>query len=521
MWVRYIGGGDPINLTAATDLDITTNAQIGGLDIAPEGNRIAVMAKPRHSTGSFATWELPAPLPGVPRKLLDDGMLGARWSPDGRQVAFIRAGASAGDALWVADADGTNRREIIAADAGIHIHWPAWSVDRQIYFNRTRSRTTNLDQSDLYRVSAAGGQPEPVVRSPRRAMDPVPSPDGRGLFYASDEASASLALFWRPLPDGAAVPITRGVGDYSEARPTSDGRVLVATYSEVRQSLSRLVLGSAGVEQQSLTDGFSGDLDPTVSPRSDRLVFSSSRSGSRTLWASALDGSRVRPLTTGDALDQWPALSPDGRTVAFVSDRAGRRGIWLVDAEGGSPRRLIDAESIGGLSWTRDGKAVLYSAGDGHWPGLFTVSVADGKGQRLVTPGVGTDPACSPVEDVVAYMSPRTEGPVFTELRFVDLQGNPRYQHLPPSPAIPSGVTNGQVAWSPDGRRLAIVSQNTNSPSSIWLIEPASVRPEFRRVVELPPGPRIRGLAWSPDGGSLIIGKHDTVSDIVLIELRP
>ena len=110
---------------------------------------------------------------------------------------------------------------------------------------------------------------------------------------------------------------------------------------------------------------------------------------------------------------------------------------------------------------------------------------------------------------------------MFTELRFVDLQGNPRYQHLPPSPAIPAGVANGQVAWSPDGRRLAIVSQNTNAPSSIWLIEPASVRPEFRRVVELPPGPRIRGLAWSPDGGSLIIGKHDTVSDIVLIELRP
>lgn len=118
-------------------------------------------------------------------------------------------------------------------------------------------------------------------------------------------------------------------------------------------------------------------------------------------------------------------------------------------------------------------------------------------------------------------MSPRTEGPAFTELRFVDLQGNPRYQHLPPSPAIPAGVSNGHVAWSPDGRRLAIVSQNTNSPSSIWTIEPASARPEFRRVVELPPGPRIRGLAWSPDGGSLVIGKHDTVSDIVLIGLRP
>ena len=521
VWVRYIGGGDPINLTASTDLDITSTA----------GNR-----RPRHrpgrephrGDGEAASQHRPLRDVGAASAAARRAAQAARRRHAGSPVVPGRPAGRIHQSRRVGRrcALGCRRRrhqppQIITADAGIHIHWAAWSVDRQIYFNRTRSSTTNLDQSDLYRVSAAGGPPEPVVRSPRRAMYPVPSPDARGLFYASDEASASLALFWRPLPDGAAVSITRGIGDYSEARPTADGRVLVATYSEVRQSLSRLVLGSAGVVQQSVTDGFSGDLDPTVSPRSDRLVFSSSRNGSRTLWASSLDGSRVRPLTTGDVLDQWPALSPDGRTVAFVSDRAGRRGIWLVDAEGGSPRRLNDAESIGVLSWTRDGKAVLYSADDGQWPGLFTMSVDDGKTQRLVTAGVGSDPACSPVEDVVAYMSPRTEGPAFTELRFVDLQGNPRYQHLPPSPAIPAGLSNGHVAWSPDGRRLAIVSQNSNSPSSIWLIEPASARPEFRRVVELPPGPRIRGLTWSPDGGSLIIGKHDTVSDIVLIELRP
>jgi hypothetical protein len=77
------------------------------------------------------------------------------------------------------------------------------------------------------------------------------------------------------------------------------------------------------------------------------------------------------------------------------------------------------------------------------------------------------------------------------------------------------------VARSPDGRQLALVSQNTNAPASIWAIEPAGSRPAFRRVLELPPGPRIRGIAWTPDGGSLVIGKHDTTSDIVLIELQP
>jgi serine/threonine protein kinase len=169
VWVRFVGGGDPINLTEKSDLDVTANIGIGGLAIAPEGNRIAVMARRRDSTSNFSTWEIPAPLPGAARKLLDDTMLGARWSPDGRRLTFIRAGASAGDALWVADADGTNRREIIPADGGVHIHWPAWSADEYVYFIRTRS-TTTLDQSDIYRIRAEGGTPEPVVTTTRRAM---------------------------------------------------------------------------------------------------------------------------------------------------------------------------------------------------------------------------------------------------------------------------------------------------------------------------------------------------------------
>ena len=523
VWVRFVGGGDAINLTESADLDIAATVGVGGLAIAPEGDRLAVMAKPRGSTDSFATWEIRAPLPGAPHKLLDAGLLATRWSPDGRQITFIRAGSSAGDALLVADADGTNRREIIPADAGIHIHWPAWAGDGYVYFIRTRSMTDNLDQADIYRVHAGGGTPEPVVTTPRRAMFPMAAPGG--IFYASDAASADLGLYWRPTGGGNPIPITRGIGDYSAASLSLDGRAIVATHAELRQSLIRLTPTETGVEEQSVTDGYTGDLDPTMSPRANRLVFSSSRGGSRWLWSSELDGSQPRPLTSGDVLDQWPSMSPDGRTVAFVSDRGGHRGIWLIASDGGSPRRLVQAETLGGLSWTRDGRGILYAADHERWPALFKVTVADGQVRRLPTPGVATDPACSPSDELVAYMSPRKTGPStpsFTELRFVDLEGRVRFGNLPPTPPLPSGFSTGFVAWSPDGRRLAIVSQNASLPASIWMIEPAAAEPRFHKLIELPPAPRIRGLTWTPDGRSLIVGKHDpTVSDIVLIELRP
>jgi Tol biopolymer transport system component len=72
------------------------------------------------------------------------------------------------------------------------------------------------------------------------------------------------------------------------------------------------------------------------------------------------------------------------------------------------------------------------------------------------------------------------------------------------------------MTWSPDGRRLAVTLQNTNAPTSIWLADPDSAVP-FRKLAELPLGPRIRGLTWTSDG-ALIAGQYDSTSDIVLMD---
>jgi serine/threonine protein kinase/Tol biopolymer transport system component len=519
VWVKFVAGGEAVNLTSAANLEVTTTTGINGLDISPDGTRILVMAKPRGSPGTYATWEVPAPLPGVPHKLLDDGHVGARWSPDGRRVAFIRAGGSAGDALWVADADGTNRREIIKAGGGIHIHWPTWSSDGHIYFIRTRSTIANLDQADAYRVDARGGAIEAVVKSQRRAVFPAPTLDGTGLVYAGDQLTADLSLWWQPSTAGPPTLLTTGVGDYSEPRVSTDSSTVVATFSELRQSLERISVASDRIQAQPVTNGFTGDLDPSIAQNGDTVVFSSARSGTRAIWAARLDGTQARPLTSGTALDQWPSVSPDGRQVAFVSDRGGKRGIWLVSSDGGAPRKLVDAENIGGLSWSNDGRRVVYAAAAGDWPGLWTATIADGRIERLATPAVATDPAWNPTRDVIAYLSPSAEGAPLTHLKFVDASGRPTLTSLPTRINSPGGFGNGQLAWSHDGRRLAVVAQNSALPASVWLIEPDAPSAAYRQLVELAPGPRVRGITWLPDNSGIVLGKHDTTSDIVLIDL--
>jgi Tol biopolymer transport system component len=373
----------------------------------------------------------------------------------------------------------------------------------------------NVAQTEIYRVAANGGKPEPVITTLKRAMFPLPLANG-GLIYSADPASVELGMWWRDA-GGTAQPLTFGVGDYTEPRVSADGRLLVATRYENHQALVRIETSGLQAGQITpLTDGFGGDLDPSAVPTSTRMVFSSTRTGTRHLWTANMDGTDVRPLTSGDAQDERPVLSPDGQTIAFVSDRGGQRAIWLIAAAGGSPRKLVDAQPVSNLSWSRNATEIAYAAGAGTWPGLWSVSVADGKVRQITIPGTVGEPVWSPISDLIAYLEPTMTGPSSTGLSFIAPDGNPQSAKALKAPNISSGFTNGITAWSQDGRRLAVASQNTNAATSIWLVDPDAANP-FKKLVELPIGPRIRGITWTNDG-ALIVGQQDATSDIVLMD---
>src|SRR6185295_16589802 len=185
-----------------------------------------------------------------------------------------------------------------------------------------------------------------------------------------------------------------------------------------------------------------------------------------------------------------------------------------------SPRKLADVSVVGagGLSWSPDGERVVYSASAGDWPGLWIVSVSDGKIQRLMTPGsdAASEPAWSPTGDMIAYMSVATTGTAVSRLAFVNSSGQSSPKTLPVPPGV-NGFANGMAAWSPDGRRLAAFMQQANTSASIWIVEPDASNP-YRKLIDLPTGPRLRGITWTPDGSAVIVGKYDTSSDIVLMD---
>ncbi len=81
------------------------------------------------------------------------------------------------------------------------------------------------------------------------------------------------------------------------------------------------------------------------------------------VWIVPADGSAPpRALTRHEKSDNAPRFSPDGRTLAFVSARSGSPQVWLLDLAGGEPRKLTDLSAgvQDPLVFSPDGKKLAF-----------------------------------------------------------------------------------------------------------------------------------------------------------------
>ena len=51
-----------------------------------------------------------------------------------------------------------------------------------------------------------------------------------------------------------------------------------------------------------------------------------------------------------------------------------------------------------------------------------------------------------------------------------------------------------------------MIEQAVSLPTRVWLVEPNQKQP-YTLLMELPVGPRVRGLTWTPDGSAVILGQ--------------
>ena len=275
------------------------------------------------------------------------------------------------------------------------------------------------------------------------------------------------------------------------------------------------------------------------------------------IWMVKWDGSEQLQLTSSPDSESSPRWSPDGKYLAFVASRGTeeetKRGgqIWLLNRAGGEAHRVSDFKGgVSDIRWSPDSTRIAFVASDqdpdeepekkdgwkrktpppividrfhfkqdrtGYLKGLYDhIAIFDlaTRSVTAVTSGGSADdssPSWSPDGTRIAFISKRgaadPDRTSNSELWVVDAKAGAEPRQLTKTPA----GEGGRPAWSPDGRRIAVLlgDEDTNYAYDLNKLvivpsEPAAAGPAVKHDVYMPSLDRaVSGLTWSADGQTI------------------
>jgi dipeptidyl aminopeptidase/acylaminoacyl peptidase len=364
---------------------------------------------------------LTTPAAAAPRGLTVDDMLAMQRvgepaaSPDGRWVALsvrdtdLAANKGRFD-LWLAAADGSSVRRLTAAPENDTS--PAWSPDGAwIYFTSTRGGA-----SQVWRIAPTGGEAEQVTRLPLDVNGFRLFPDGKRLAVAIDVWPDAKSLADSVAKDEAVAKDKVTVQAYDQLLfrhwdGWEDGRyshVFVWTPPELGGKADEALDVTPGLTTDAPTHPFGGMEEITISPDGRWLGYLARVGGREIAWTTNTDiflvqtDGRGKPLniTAGNkAYDLSPTFSPDGRSIAYTAMarpgyEADRQRLAIYDVAGKKTRIVTEAwdRSVGGITWSADGKTIYTDADNVGNHSLFAIDVASGKVTTLVEKGTSAEP---------------------------------------------------------------------------------------------------------------------------------
>lgn len=321
-------------------------------------------------------------------------------SSDGRTVLFTRTTTSLKDGkrnadIWTVAADGTSApRELIGGDKTEHA--ARFSPDgRRVAFIADRD-----GEPQVYLATADGHDVRKVTDLATGVQEPlVFSPDGSKVAVVSD--------VYRGCSDDACNRRRKDEADKNPVKVRRLTRLLFRHWDEWREDLRHHVF-VADLDTKRTIDVTPGDFDapPTqqednaiaFTPDGREIAFVSNHEGidreawttNNDVWIVSIAGGAAKKVTPNPAADVQPAFSSDGRTLfvraqrraGFESDR------WYLDAYDrttGTQRTLFETPdiSVDDFVVSKDGRSIWFTAEQDGRVDLFVVPAAGGAPQEV------------------------------------------------------------------------------------------------------------------------------------------
>lgn len=281
------------------------------------------------------------------------------WSRDGLRIGFwVPSGGSASPtaSLYVANADGTNRQELVAdaPDPGACLG-PGleWSPDAsQIAYAAMLNGTPRV-----FVVATSGGTATPIGDPNLAAVSPAWSPDGTRITFKGGTSASDEGLY-----------------------------VMVADGSHPTRLTARATAGHPCAFESA-----------QWAPDGSRLLFSAGDTDRRQIWVENADGTDERAVGGDNPEQWWPVWSPDGARIAF--DRrnlstAAYATLVIARPDGSQAITPAGADRCSGEPpiWSPDGRTVFCFGFDTSSSTLTGLILLDPAGQKpaVTIPIAGT-----------------------------------------------------------------------------------------------------------------------------------
>ncbi|MFL6211198.1 MAG: protein kinase domain-containing protein [Pyrinomonadaceae bacterium] len=506
IWVRQIEMSNAVNLVPLKKGNITF------LTFSPDGRLVYY----GFFSGYDSTEELYSvpTLGGASRKVPDTATNFMSFAPDGKHYAQVASNLKEGEKYLVINMLGSKEEIRLAmrkAPSSFNIlgQFCAWSPDGKMIAAISNDTDADGHFSTLVGVSVADGAEKPLSAKRWNELNSVQwLKDGGGLLViGSDTQQARSQIWFVSAADGAAHMLTNDLNDYSYLGVTANGKQIVA----VQESrTSGIWLGTVGQTANDFNELISetGTLDTIVLTADDNIIFRSHADGKPNLWTIGTDGGGRRQITIDAEVDERGlCVTPAAGQIVFPSRKAGKINLWRVNVDGSDARQLTFGDGEFYPNCLPDNGGVIYQKGSGYGikSTLWKIPPAGGQPTQL-TDYYAIRPALSPDGRHVAFFY-ITNGK--WRIGTVSADGGGIEQNF----AVPAGVLDRILRWSPDGQSLFYIA-NEGNVGNVWSLP---LNGQLPRQVTKFNSHLLADFALTQRGKRAVVTRTVKLSDVVII----